>query len=186
MRVTRIFWHLYRLGITMHPEDAVRYELYAQNAFVLCDTVEEAIELSRELLRNNKHSFYCISRLVEALLYPNKAEWPKDKGAAEKIARYLEELAHNDNLRTRLFAEWASTLLYSQYLSDFHESRKHFEISIDLNKKLDLLVQNGTDSQIVNIILNSRFSANTQEDTALNPGTRYLFAEIHAINSMSY
>jgi hypothetical protein len=137
--LTQIFFHLYRLSITKYPDHAVIYKSVIQNAFIVCDTTDQAVALSRDLLCNNSASSDCIRQLVSVFFrgpYAKwYAKWPEEQGATGKIVRYLEELAHHENPRMRLFAEAEIAGLYSQRLADYPESRKHCDLFIDLYKK---------------------------------------------------
>jgi uncharacterized protein (TIGR03435 family) len=138
--IIQTFWHLYRLCFEAYPEGSKGRQtvLYVTKyAFDLCNMVEDAIRLSRDTLLHNKFAFDSLGTLISRLRNPGYAEWTRDKGAAEKMARYLEELTQADKSKIRLLGEWASVKFYNENLP---EKRKHFEKFVDVFKKEDLLV----------------------------------------------
>jgi hypothetical protein len=164
--LTQISLHLQKLAIASNPEDA-SLKLLLHNAFVLCNTVDEAINLTRDLLRDNNNRAASISNLVNYLMRPGYDGLPKEKGAADKVVHYLEELTHQDNPLVRVIVEEALVKLYSQYHSDYTEARKHCETAIDLYKKQASSAQDAYPPRIANVITNNRFSADDREDSAL-------------------
>jgi hypothetical protein len=162
--IDQLYWHLYKLGMGAYPEGSNRRQrmMYlAAWAFELCNTVDEAIQLSRDLLLNNNNVINSLGALIRCLRNPRYAEWPKQKGATEKIARYLEELTQSDNSRIRLLGEWASMTFYKEAIP---ENRKHLERFLELYKKEDLLVH---DDIHISIPIEISISADAREDRAL-------------------
>jgi hypothetical protein len=140
----------------------------------VAQTIAEAKEASRGTLGgniswvNSSSIFSDIDRLIQVLRHPVYAEWPKQKDSAEKIARYFDRIANDDNTRVRFVGEWGTMLLLRDDQTGYFKSRKHCEALLDLYKKENLFVQEkNMRVDIIHMIQNSRFSGNDVENESL-------------------
>ncbi len=166
--IVPLYWHLYKLGMGSYPEGSTRRQRIMYLAgwvFEFSSTVEEAIQLSKDMLLNNNTVINSLGSLLSCLRNPQYAEWPKQKGATEKIARYLEELTQSDSSRMRLLGEWASMEFYR---NNIDKQRQHCERLLELYKKEDLLVRDNIIFLMIPAAFsNMKVSADAREDKAL-------------------
>jgi hypothetical protein len=149
---------------------------HSSRAFVLCESADDAVARSRDLVLNQK--YYDLTGLVESFKVPIYAEWAKDNRSAETVRQYLEELTQNSNAEVRIYAERAGFYFYSNYLRNYREAARHLEIFVNLLKSNNFMIHKEildilkpaalVDSvDFANPIIAGRFSSNLQEDDAI-------------------
>jgi hypothetical protein len=184
--IRRSFWHLYQFCVeTYRDKDRPYFSIYSSillagsSAYIFCDNVEQAIELSRSIAKELSRDIvpaFGISgyiNLINCLQSPGFAGWPKEKRSTIKIEEYLQELTQDPNSTIRLYAEQASFAFYLDHKSDFVKAKEHCDKFIVLLKQHSLTVKDRSAQEGASFvdffipIVNRKWSLNDNEDALI-------------------